>query len=114
MGVINDATENIESKKVALLFLDFIKAYDSVCRTFVLKALRKFGFSNECVSDIDEYIFKNNTVKIVFNGRLLQPIRVTNGVQRAVLCSLLDRIVGTRSLSSTTNSARLLANDKCR
>ena len=89
MGVINDANENSD-KQLAILFLDFVKAYDNICRTFVLRALSKIGFNKQCVDDIEKFVFKNNTAKIVFNGRLLEPINITNGVPQgsAMSCVL--------------------------
>ena len=71
--------------KVFFTFVDLKKAYDSVSRTALWKALRKLGIPESIINIIRSF-HENMKAQIRTNGKLLKEIAVDNGLRQG--CSM--------------------------
>ncbi len=73
---------------LAMLSWDVIKAYDHLNREYLFNVMRKMGFSDDFVEDI-ELLHKNNTASLILNGKLSKSFEVTSGIRQGCALSVL-------------------------
>lgn len=67
--------------KVTTLLLDFAKAYDSLCRDFLILVLRLYGLPKQ-FCDMVAALHRETTCRFLVNGFLSKSIRVTCGIRQ--------------------------------
>lgn len=76
------------------VLLNFMKAYDTLNRDFILLALQCFGFANEFVQLVGR-LHENTRAHFLVNGQLSEVVPVTSGIRQgcplAPCCSLSRR-----------------------
>ena len=69
-----------------LSFVDFEKAFDSISRESIWKALTVFGVPRKIINLI-KIIYRDYRCQLIHNGRLSEPFEVTAGVRQGCLLS---------------------------
>jgi hypothetical protein len=70
-------------KKVSVVFVDFIKAFDCVdLKLLIEKIILEFNLSSEHVRILHDYL-KDRQVKIKINEIISNPFKVESGVPKA-------------------------------
>uniref|UniRef100_A0A803K3B6 Reverse transcriptase domain-containing protein n=1 Tax=Xenopus tropicalis TaxID=8364 RepID=A0A803K3B6_XENTR len=81
--IVRDVLEDVMQRDqgIALLSLDFEKAYDRVNHDFMFTVLTRFGFSKGFINKL-KVLYKNVTSEILVNGFKTEPIEVKSGVRQ--------------------------------
>ena len=82
--VIEQSTEY--QAPLHLSFVDFEKAFDSISRESIWKALTVFGIPRKIINLI-KIIYRDYRCQVIHNGRLSEPFEVTAGVRQGCLLS---------------------------
>ena len=77
-----------------ILFLDFLKAFDSLEWNFIYQVLQKSGFGIQFCSFIKS-IYKNPLASIKVNGYLTECININKGIKQGCPLSALICIICT-------------------
>jgi uncharacterized C2H2 Zn-finger protein len=81
-----------KEKPLFMCFIDLKKAYDSVNRTLLWKAVREYGVSEKVVKILNS-LYDNTTARVRVNGKLSEHLSLKTGVkQGCVLSPLLFNI----------------------
>jgi hypothetical protein len=74
-----------------IIALDQEKAYDRITHEYLFETLRAFNIPNTCINTIKS-LYKNAHTKVVINGVLSSPFKVTRGVRQGdpLSCLLFD------------------------
>ena len=91
----------------AVVLLDFMKAYDTLDRNFILLALKKFGFSTEFVRLIDK-MHQGTTAQFSVNGELSDPNPVLSGIRQGCPLAPLLFIIAAEVLALMIDQNRFL------
>ena len=78
---------NNESNRVAILSLDFEKAYDRVDHEFLFKVLQKYKLNSNFIKMI-KIIYKKPTLQININGEIGRKIPIQRGVRQGCPLSM--------------------------
>ena len=83
MRTINDILEYTERKNISglLVAIDFQKAFDSIKRSFMVKALSAFNFGSSLIHWIQTF-YKNITSTVMNNGYTTTPFQMLQGVRQ--------------------------------
>lgn len=84
---------NLRQLPLIITFIDFKKAFDSICRQSMFAILRHYGVPKETVEAV-KALYNNTTSQVFVNGSVSEPFRITTGVQQGdVLAPTLFIIV---------------------
>ena len=91
---LDSISESVDSKKqVDSVYLDFSKAFDSVCHLLLIHKLKSYGYSGQCVQWLQSYLL-NRKQRVVLEGKASdwKPVLsgVTQGSQIGPLLFILD------------------------
>ena len=83
MRTIDDILEYTERKNISglLVAIDFQKAFDSIKRSFMFKALSAFNFGPSLIHWI-KTIYRNITSTVMNNGYTTTPFEILRGVRQ--------------------------------
>ena len=83
MRTIDDILEYTERKNISglLVAIDFQKAFDSIKRSFMVKALSAFNFGPSLIHWIQTF-YKNITSTVMNNGYTTTPFQILRGVRQ--------------------------------
>lgn len=82
--IIEQSTELQSS--LYILFVDFEKAFDSVMRKKMWKAMKEFGIPKKIIK-LTQEMYENYTCQVLHQGMLSEPIPVDKGVKQGCLLS---------------------------
>lgn len=112
---LDDWTKIVSSKKSCfIVYLDFKKAFDTVCHTKLIVRLRSLGIDGNVLSWISNYL-SNRTQRVSISGALSQPADVSSGTLQGSILGPIFYILYSSSLldalSETDVSAYAYADD---
>ena len=83
MRTIDDILEYTERKNISglLVAIDFQKAFDSIKRSYMVKALSAFNFGPSLIHRIQTF-YKNITSTVMNNGYTTTPFQILQGVRQ--------------------------------
>ena len=71
------------SEALLVFILDFVKAYDTICRDYITHILNRLGFSTEFCRAVRTHVLNDDaTATLVLNGRLSRRFRTTHGFRQ--------------------------------
>ena len=86
------------SQPLAIIQIDFYKAFDSISHTFLLQTAQKLGIPPSLLKWIQVFL-TNLTAKLNLNGCLSHSIPVTRGIRQGCPLSMLLFIIGIEPLT---------------
>lgn len=69
-----------------LVFVDFLKAFDSLKRKFMWKALARYGIPEKIINLIKSF-YENYRCQVIHEGKLTEPFEVNSGVKQGCILS---------------------------
>lgn len=85
LNVIIEKSRNIK-KSLFMVFIDIMKAYDSVDRTLLWKICHQYGIADKIVR-IVQLLHQDTKAQVQINGELSDPFNITSGVQQGAILS---------------------------
>ena len=100
LSLINDIVDYLREKNKpgVILAIDFSKAFDSISRTFLLNAFKRFGFGAEFVKWIS-VLMQENKSSLIYNGWISDSFQILRGIRQGCPFSALAFIVGLEYLA---------------
>ncbi|KAG8341144.1 hypothetical protein TRVL_08028 [Trypanosoma vivax] len=102
MQVTSAAWRRKDGEKTAAVFIDCVRAFDSVCQGCVVKELLSFGVERHLVAWIAGFL-KERTAQVRVNNVLSEDIGLTCGVPQGSVLGPLPFIVTVASLGKRLN-----------
>ena len=100
LRLIDDVIEYLKYKQKPgiLLALDFQKAYDSISKTFMMSAFKKFGFGQEFIKWVS-VLMKGNRSQVGYNGWISEDFELFSGIRQGCPFSSLAFVIGIELLA---------------
>ena len=100
LRTIDDLVEywNLKDKPGILLALDFQKAFDTISKSFMLTAFKRFGFGPDLQQWV-KVLFANTRSSIIYNGWISEHFDVQRGIRQGCPFSPLAFIIGVELLA---------------